>query len=190
LWATPCEGLTLGATYQSLRFDWNYDIDSSLIGPLQKVGLLPKMFNGTLPVQFDVKLYVASAEYRAENLLLSAEYSRWIGDIDSASKLAMVHAVNERYYAMASYRIAPWFTPGVYYSVYYPDVHQTRGRQNYQHDFAVTARYDINRFWLVKLEGHVMDGTAVLDPALNGVANVSSLPKDWGLFLVKTTAYF
>ncbi len=191
MWSPPVEGLLIGATFQSLRFDWDYDIATALVMPLQKAGDLPPSLGSTLPVQFYVKLYVASAEYQLGGLLLSAEYSRWIGDIDSgAPKLLSVHAVNERYYAMVSYRVAPWFTPGAYYSVYYPDVHQTSGRQNFQYDAAVSARYDVNRYWIVKVEGHFMDGTAALDTSLNGGADLKTLARDWGVLLVKTTVYF
>ncbi len=91
---------------------------------------------------------------------------------------------------MASYRVASWFTPGIYYSAYYPNIHETSGRQNYQNDLAVTARYDINKHWLVKLEGHFIDGTADIDSTLNGGTDPSKLTKDWGLLLIKTTAYF
>ena len=190
-WSPPIDGLSIGATYQSLRFDWDYDVAAAQAAPLQQVGLLPKSLNGTIPVQFYVELYVASLEYQSRGLLLATEYSRWVGDIDSgAPKLVSAHAVNERYYAMASYRVAPWFTPGAYYSVYYPDLHATHGRQNYQYDTAITTRYDINRYWLVKLEGHFMEGTAVLDSSLNANANLSTLTRNWGLFLAKVTAYF
>ena len=190
-WSPPVDGFRLSASYQSLRFDWDYDIAASLSMPLQKAGLLPADFDGTVPTQFYVKLYVASAEYEVGDLLLSAEYSRWIGDIDSsAPKLVSAHAVNERYYAMVSYRAARWFTPGAYYSVYLPDVHQTSGRENVQYDVAVTARYDITSHWLVKVEGHFMDGTAAIDPSLNGGASLKTLTRDWGVLLFKTTAYF
>ncbi len=190
-WSTPIDGLLLGGSFQDLRFDWDYDIASALSGPLEMVGLLPKGFTGTLPVQFRVTFYVASAEYQTGDLTLSSEYSRWVGDFDSAAPaLLPPNTVNERYYVMASYRVSSWFTPGIYYSAYYPNIHQRSGRQNYQNDLAVTARYDLNKHWLVKLEGHFMDGTADLDSSLKGGQDLSKLTKDWGVLLVKTTAYF
>jgi hypothetical protein len=60
----------------------------------------------------------------------------------------------------------------------------------YQHDVAVTLRYDITPNWLVKLEGPYMHGTAALTAALNGNRPLDSLDEDWGVFLVKTTGYF
>ena len=44
---------------------------------------------------------------------------------------------------------------------------------------------------LVKLEGHVIHGTAALDNrALNGGTDRAQLAPTWGLFLIKTTAHF
>jgi hypothetical protein len=42
----------------------------------------------------------------------------------------------------------------------------------------------------VKLEAHLMRGTADLDPAFNGVDSTAQLHDKWGLLLLKTTAYF
>lgn len=191
IWSTPVDGLQLGGTFQSLRLEWDYDVASQVAAPLTMAGLLPANFNGTLPVTFLVTLWIASVEYQTGNLSFAAEYSRWIGEFQSeAPALLPTRTVNERYYAMVSYRVARWFTPGAYYSAYYPNVHQRQGRQSYQHDLALTVRYDVNAHWLFKLEGHFMDGTAALDPSLNGGQDPKTLTKDWGLFLIKTTAYF
>ena len=77
---------------------------------------------------------------------------------------------NQRFYGMASYRVTPWFAPGVYYSSLLTDIHKPLTRDNYQHDFAATLRFDINPYWLVKLEGHYIDGTTDLSAALNNGA--------------------
>ncbi len=96
---------------------------------------------------------------------------------------------NERYYAMVSYQVTPWFTPGAYYSAYFPNIDERDARADYQRDVAVTFRYDLTRNWLLKLEAHWMEGTAALDAELNDKPQ-SELAKEWGAFLVKTTAYF
>ncbi|MES1183360.1 MAG: hypothetical protein ABUL60_06065 [Myxococcales bacterium] len=191
MWLTPLEGLTAAGSYQALRFDWDYHFSPELIPPFQAIGLLPAGFGGTLPVQFRVKLWVASLEYQHGNLSVAAEYGRWIGTFKShAPALLPPHVVNERYYGMVSYRVAPWFTPGAYYSVYYPNMDKRDGRQDYQRDLALSFRFDLNQYWLLKLEGHYMNGTAALDSALNGGQQQKALAKDWAAFLVKTTAYF
>jgi hypothetical protein len=91
---------------------------------------------------------------------------------------------------MASYRVAPWFTPGAYYSVRHDGRNGPELRNNYQHDIAITARYDITDNWLVKLEGHFKRGTLDASPALNSNRLAVKAPRDWGVFLAKTTAYF
>jgi hypothetical protein len=192
MWLPPLEGLSLAGSFQSLRIDWRYNIDPALLVPLQGIGLLPPGSGSVLPVKFRVKLWVASLEYQTGGLLFASEYSRWIGEFEShAPKLLPPRSVNERYYAMVSYQVAPWFTPGVYYSVYYPNVHRRSGRAAFARDAAVTFRYDLHRNWLLKLEGHWMHGTAALeDASLNDGKDQKDLVKEWGMLLVKTTAYF
>ena len=191
MWHTPVEGLVAAGSYQALRFDWNYHVMPELIGPLQTAGLLPANFGGTLPVQFRVKLWVASLEYQVGNLALATEYSRWKGSFKSdAPRLLPPRIVNERFYGMVSYRVTPWFTPGAYYSGYYPDRKERHGRAAYQHDVALSLRFDVNEHWLLKAEGHWMNGTAALEPSLNEGKERHLLEKDWAAFLLKTTAYF
>jgi len=45
---------------------------------------------------------------------------------------------------------------------------------------ALTLRYDLNPYWLLKVEGHFMHGTAGLTRPLNDNQSLSSLTKDWG----------
>jgi hypothetical protein len=92
---------------------------------------------------------------------------------------------------MGAYRLASWFQPGAYYSTYFPDVHDREGREHRQHDVAVTFRFDINEHWLVKLEGHYMEGTAgLLNPLRLSTQDISTAEKYWGAFFAKTTAQF
>jgi hypothetical protein len=62
----------------------------------------------------------------------------------------------------------------------------------FQRDIAVTTRFDLNANWLVKLEGHLIHGTGALDnPALNDAVERENLEDvDWGMLILKTTAYF
>jgi len=59
---------------------------------------------------------------------------------------------------MGYYRVSPWFSHGVYYSLFFHDVHSARGRRS-QTKSAVTLRFDVNAMRWVKLEGHRMNGT-------------------------------
>jgi predicted porin len=163
-----------------------------VLAAFQGAALLPAGSTSPLVVKFRVQRWIASLQYAAHDLDISAEYSRWTGEFDSLAPLIFPpHTVNERYYAMVSYRLASWFTPGVYYSVLYPNVKDRQGRDAYQHDVAATVRYELNAHWVLKLEGHIMRGTAALDnEELNDGKPASALAPDWGVLLVKTTAYF
>jgi hypothetical protein len=184
LWETPLEGLRVAGSVQALR------IDATLLEP-----------NMTVPVTIKIpaELWVASAEYSAHDLLLSAEYSRWY--VQTASNEAADQTpvtTSERGYFMASYRATKWLQPGAYYALEFPNIADRTstdtpghpGRQNVQHDVATTLRFDINSHWLIKLEGHFMSGTAELDSTLNGGTLPSALDRNWEVFLAKTTAYF
>lgn len=192
MWLLPWEGLQLGGSLQAVRFDFTYIPPPGLLQPAQEAGLVPADFDGTVDVRVPFLLAVASLEYNAHDLLVAAEYSRWHAELESElpTLIQPMTITSERAYVMTSYRIAPWFVPGVYYSLTYPNVKTRSGHQNYQHDVALTLRYDLTQHWLLKLEGHYMHGTAALASEMNDGVPPAELTRDWGLFLAKTTAYF
>jgi hypothetical protein len=163
-----------------------------MLQAFQDSGVLPADSTGQIPFRIPATLWVASLEYTIQDLLLAAEYSRWHLRVrsDEPDIVPPSKTTNERFYLMASYRVAPWFAPGAYYSVLYPDVTNREGRASQQHDVALTMRFDVTDHWLFKLEGHYMGGTADLDPNLNSGTPRSDLTPTWGLILAKTTAYF
>lgn len=177
-WDVPIEGLRLAASVQALRFDTDYSIPGTGGAP-------------AIPVSIGIPfiLWLASAEYAAQDLLVAVEYGRWQANLESNVN-PTTEVVNERYYGMVAYRVLPWFTPSVYYAGLFPDVSKRSGRENYRHDLAATLRFDINAYWSFKVEGHLMVGTAELEPSFNGGTAASMLPEYWGLFLAKTTVSF
>jgi len=192
MWQTPLEGLQAGASLQDMRLDFDYQPPAALITQRQMEGLLPADFRGPMKVQVPAFLAVGSVEYQTGDLLLAAEYSRWRVRIESPNQVLLANndTVSERAYLMTSYRVMPWLSPGVYYSVLFKDVDHREGRDAYQHDVAATLRFDLTDHWLLKLEGHYLHGTGALTSAQNDNQLTRTLTKDWGLFLLKTTAYF
>jgi len=88
-------------------------------------------FNGTSPVQFDIRGWYVSGSYRvAKRLELGSYYSHY--------------AMTARY-------------QGILGLVFPPRLDTSRP-QNHIYDKVLSARIDLNRFWNVKLEGHFMDG--------------------------------
>jgi hypothetical protein len=177
LWETPLNGLRVGGSVERVRLD--------------TTAFVP----GIAPIEIENRswLWVASAEYGVGNLMLTAEYSRWVTEQRSDQPMLSppIDGVSERAYAMASYRVTPWLQPGAYYSVFFPDVDHRAGRENRQHDLAGTLRFDINPYWLLKLEGHYMAGTAgLLNPLRVGATDISEAKRYWAAFFLKTTAHF
>jgi len=177
MWAAPVEGLRLGGSLQFLRLETHLLVPSS---------------PGQVAVNLPVMLWVASVEYTVRDLLLAAEYSRWRVRTESSNPSLVPEGLtfSERAYALASYRVNSWLQAGAYYSLLFPNVSRRGTLAGRQHDAALTLRFDINRFWLVKVEGHYMHGMAGLSSSLNGNQPLSSLHPDWALFALKTTAFF
>jgi hypothetical protein len=197
MWHAPLEGLQLGASVQLLRFEFNFTPTAAQLAEYEMAGQLPADFDGVVTAALPYKVWVASAEYQQQGLLVAAEYQRGYVEYETNLILAQNSVVNQGGYVMGSYQIAPWFTPGLYYSGTFPNIHAKTApgadpnpRSSFQHDVALTLRYDVTPNWLVKAEGHYMHGTAGLQPALNGNRARDRLAKDWGVFLLKTTGYF
>jgi hypothetical protein len=191
MWVTPLDGLRLGGSLQALRLDLDFQLSPATVASLEAQGVVPAGFNGAFRYNLPVKLGVASVEYAAQDLLLAAEFSRWRTDYEIRPPIISDwHVTDTRWYVMASYRMTHWFTPGAYYSVRRDGSNGPEKRNNYQHDVAITTRYDITDNWLVKLEGHFKRGTLDVSSALNHNQSNLTAPRDWGVFLVKTTAYF
>lgn len=172
MWETPLDGLRLGITGAVLQ------VKESVVFPAMPM---------TPALNLDEIEYagVGSVEYIGHDFWLAAEIgsSRAVLTDNQPAVVPEATTVSLGGYGMAAYRVTRWLQPAVYYSVDYPNRNVTSGPQNFQDDLAGTLRFDINSFWIVKLEAHYMHGTAVLGPTPMGDPN-------WGLFLLKTTAYF
>lgn len=178
MWETPIEGLRVGASGQILSLD---------------LSVMPAGAMTLVDTTAEIYLGVASIEYVHSDLLMAAEYSRQRAHVVSTNfelfpgPEAKVNTVSERAYLLLAYRLDTWLQLAGYYAVTYPDEALRSGRGNMLHDLAATLRFDLNNFWLLKVEGHLMQGTAGLAPT---AAARAGLPERWGMILVKTTAYF
>lgn len=189
MWRSPFDDLQVGGSVQRLRLDFDYAPTEDELSRFEEQGRLPPDFDGVISARLPAWLWIASAEYVAGELLIAAEYTRSYTRLETNLVGGCRRRVNEGFYAAAAYRVLPWLTPGVYYSQSRPDACERVGPEKYQHDAALTLRFDVNANWIVKAEGHYMHGTASLDRALNDGAR-STLVDDWGVLLLKTTAYF
>lgn len=177
LWDTPAQGLRIGGSLQFTK------LDTDLLLGTPATALI---------LRAPVRLWVASAEYARNDWLLDVEYSQWHfnGTSTNTGLFPNTEITSERAYAMASRRVNAWLYPGIYYSIHFRDMNHRHTRENQSHDLAATFRFDINQNWMVKLEGHIVRGTADVDVASNGGTPRSQLNPNWGIFVMKTTAYF
>lgn len=178
MWEPPVVGWRLGGSVQRLR------LDTTLLATAPT----PAVIDVGIPAT----LWVASTEFTKDQWHVAAEYSRWHVSVESSDTTVYPEqsVTSERAYVMLDYRVTDWFQPGGYYSLLFPTVERRDHREYFQHDIALTVRFDINPYWLVKGEGHFMHGTAALNSALNDGQRQADLAANWALFLVKTTASF
>jgi hypothetical protein len=193
LWELPLDGLRVGGSVQVLQLDTELLVDPMLWQPIQMMGDLPDDFMGEVQVDIPALLWIGSIEYWADELRLAVEYSRWRVETEISHPAlfpASPDTTSERAHAMLSYRVAPWLLPGIYYALIYPDVGERKGRAAQRHDVAGTLRFDLDSHLIIKVEGHLLHGTAELRPALNDGVPLEELERTWTLFAVKATAYF
>ena len=176
LWL-PFDGLRLGGSLQFLRLETD---------------LLVPPASGSVALKVPATLWVASAEYFWRDFLFAAEYSRWVVKTESSNPSVFPESstTSERAYLSGSYRANQWLQAGAYYSRFVPNVDQRTWPEGLQHDFALTLRFDVNAYWLIKAEGHYLRGTAGLSSSLNDNQSLRALEPHWALFALKTTASF
>ncbi len=121
-----------------------------------------------VPLEITTRQHVGSAEFVWNDLTVAAEYL--FRDSDATFGANTIKSETESYYLSASYGFIEWFTLGAYYAIYYPDKDDKDGdklaaqekpdHRAWQKDLAVTFRFNLNEYWIVKVEGHAVDGSA------------------------------
>lgn len=198
-WMTPLSGLKAKASYyevRGLKADGRISM-TTWEGELMESG-----------VTYDVMEkdgYVLSLEYTWENLVLAAEFAEDdylvmaefddMPEPDSEMTLppkARPKKTSQGWYVSGSYRFTDWSELGLSYSEYYPDADHKHGDQK-KHDFrawlkttTLSARFDINDYWVLKLETSYNDGFGGITLA----DNPDELEQYWYLFAAKMTFSF
>jgi hypothetical protein len=203
-WHTPLDGLLFGLTYQ--QSEASFSSRTVYHGWMQQgPTTIPVSFAVTTATAYDQNnSWVASGEYRKGGLLVAAEY--WESTITTSNEMGglpfplppMPPSVQDSvgYYGQVAYRVARWLELSGYYSVYYPDKHDKRGDRYtirnqqaslaWSKDLTLSARFDITRNMLFKLEGHFVDGTATVEP----LDNPQGFEDKYTLVLGRFTFYF
>jgi hypothetical protein len=105
--------------------------------------------------------YVYYADYVRGNLHLTGEYSfnPTTVHFTGVQGLPVLHIDVQAWSASAAYRISKRLELGTYHTRFIADGNKDwSALSNHIYDQAVTARFDIDRHWDFKVEGHFMDG--------------------------------
>ncbi len=119
--------------------------------------------------------FICGIEYSWESLVFSFEYyhcnSGYFGtNVDTGDLLfSFDKAPIDGGYASLTYRFFSWLEIGGYYTYYYPNSDDKKGKDEYVtksnawfKDTCLSIRFDLNEYWIFKLEGHLIDGTAIM----------------------------
>jgi hypothetical protein len=161
-----------------------------------------------LPVTSEVAHYYmfdTGIEYVSEKVTIAAEYRMQYADVDVTADASIIgggiiHAESairtEGAYLMGDYRFDERWVIGSYASLYLDDRNDRNGDRAveagetrshaWQYDLALSLRCDISDAWIMKIEGHVIDGTALLSET----DNPNGWDERWYLFAAKTTVSF
>lgn len=151
----------------------------------------PPFFAPTpMNIEGDIPFQQASLEYTWEQWTFQAEYFTFrYEDTTSVAGTDVSEATTnpDAWYVGVSRRITPWLEAGTYYGEYYADTSTRDDSGGYQKDAALALRFDPTDWWILKIEGHYLQGTALLhDDANNPVRD----GRGWWMLALKTTVSF
>ena len=159
-WNTPLEGLLLNYSISSGSASSTLLVDQSI----------PTLGGTTVVADTDFFGQTVSLEYTWDRLVISGEYNWMEREVESI--LLNSDTTLVCYYLGVSYKFTDLFTLGAYYTEVYPDKDDKSGDKRvargaadhgaWQKDLAMTLRFDLNDYWVFKIEGHMVDGTADL----------------------------
>lgn len=183
-WNTPLDGFRAGAAagfVKELAYDFTVP---------------PPFGPGQMRSESDIPYFQYSLEYIWNSWTFQAEYytynsssKQYMGSTQTASSRNRP----ESWYAGAAYRVNSWLEIGTYYTEHYADASDRSGNTRpvradaFQKDLALSFRFDATDWWIMKLEGHYIRGTALLqDTANNPVRDTDG----WWMLAAKTTFSF
>jgi hypothetical protein len=152
-WTTPIKGLMLGTSWANLSL---HRAGTFISGPY--VGLTYTIKNNPERPwvgygDYNRGKWEFGSEYRNQDLFEDIRF--FGGDVPLHCNQS-----TKAWFATAAYHLTTKLQVGVYHSNIHVDnpAAPTNTASNHITDEVGTARYDINRLWTVKAEGHFMDG--------------------------------
>jgi hypothetical protein len=185
IWNAPLSGLRLAGTYYQV--DWDFSGTAALPAPF-----------GTVPFYCDARttMQAASLEYSWHNWMISSEFCH--GRTSEDFRLAAYGqkwGLQEGWYGMVGYRFNSWLAASACYTdtkIYGNTA--VVSELTYQKDASAALRFDLDPHWLLKLEGHYINGDALLLQNNNPNEVYGKLgfhpDQHWWLAVAKTTFSF
>jgi hypothetical protein len=143
--------------------------------------------------------WVASAEYQTERFTLSGEYMKSEFELPASPIGGPITPFGfpagglyefewESYYLQLNVPVGEKWTFGTYYNWYFETaqgIYSDDDPSDYRHDLAISAKYNVNEWWLLKAEFHIFDGYLGTEPGDSGVRDDS-----WNMIAIKSSLTF
>ncbi|MEO8257865.1 MAG: hypothetical protein ABI868_11020 [Acidobacteriota bacterium] len=154
-WAAPVAGLTVGTSLVTRHRNFSAAFDQF-----------------PFPISYSTtadRIAAIFAEYTYGGFHTEAEYRREkrradiYGDIPDRPLIGSTGSDETAWFTSGAYRFSRWFEIGAYYGHFHvrpvglEDPAGGPGRDHID-DKTVTLRFDLTRFWEIKIEGHFIDG--------------------------------
>jgi hypothetical protein len=146
-WRAPLSGLMFGITQE-----FEHHTGEVYAGPI------PGTFDSH---RFSTPYYFGS--YERKKWMFAGEYNRFGPDATTTLEgqaPSMSPSDERNWYVMTSYKLTAKLTGGAYYS-YTTDRKAPLDTNRFQKDWDFAGRYDFNSYLYLKVEQHVVDGTAI-----------------------------
>jgi hypothetical protein len=181
-WNTPVDGLRFGASFtHGFDFDYNFTVPTGYPPPYPS--------SASLRAVSQLILQEYSAEYLWNRWTFQAEFYHVQESQGTTSPAGTINSFFSAYawYGATAYRFNKWLEVGGYYTEYHANEQITMASDGSQKDAALSFRFDPLPWWLFKIEGHYIRGTALLD---DNADNPVRSDRGWFMLLLKTTVSF
>ena len=193
-WRAPFDGLR--ATFSGLHTSFSgtasgdyTDPDTAVVTPVTADWEFDSLHRYIFGLEYVYRDLVLATEYQMDDYTVTADYHNpLIENFTSKQK-------SDGWYLSATYRFTDWFELGGYYTEIYADRNHRDGStyedlgvgakwQTWQKEKVLTLRFDPIRNLVIKLEGHLIDGT------WNMSEYTDASKRDWYLLATKATVSF
>jgi hypothetical protein len=169
------------------------------LGFFQMTGIDLNMVNRPIVQTIEnINAYWLSGEFAWNELTIAGEYFKMASDLGTVSpgfgaaidpnmENLPGPADNELggFYGMIDYQLTDDLAASVYYTEYDPDLNDNNESTK---DKAFSIKYNVNAFWTIKAEAHLIEGQDFLFRA--DQEDPSDIAEDWNLFTAKLTYNF